>query len=112
MPDRRNSAGLPLWDDSRRNALLADIQGALEQPHEAGPIVAGEAVQTAEAIEIRSPHDRRVLVGRSEDADRSNIDRALALSQPQAWIGTGAAARCGRSCWSVPRICSRPTVRA
>ena len=95
MPDRPNSAGLPLWDDSRRDALLADIRAALEKPHEAGPIVGEEAVQTAEVIEIRSPHDRRVLVGCSAEAHQFNIDRALALSQAASveWDRRGGTAR-------------------
>jgi RHH-type proline utilization regulon transcriptional repressor/proline dehydrogenase/delta 1-pyrroline-5-carboxylate dehydrogenase len=95
LPDRRNSAGLPLWNEGSRDALLADIQAALKQPHVAGPIVAGEAVQTAEVIEIRSPHDRRVLVGHAAEADQSNIDRALDLSRAASadWDRRGGAAR-------------------
>ena len=60
LPERRNSLGLALWDDEVREPLLASIKQALATPAEAGPIVSGEVLEGVEAVDITSPHDRRV----------------------------------------------------
>jgi RHH-type transcriptional regulator, proline utilization regulon repressor / proline dehydrogenase / delta 1-pyrroline-5-carboxylate dehydrogenase len=94
-PERRNSLGLPLWEDAVREPLLASIKQALARPAEAGPIVSGEALEGVETIDITSPHDRRVVVGTCRYADPPAIDRALsaAKSASHEWDTMGGEAR-------------------
>ncbi len=63
-PDRVNSAGLDLADRATAPAVLAAIRS------QADGAVAG-------ARRIRSPADRRVVVGAIDDAGRSEVDAAL-----------------------------------
>ena len=63
MPERRNSLGLPLWENGVREPLVTAMERSLSAPAKAGPIVAGEAIFSGEAIDITSPQDRRVGVG-------------------------------------------------
>ena len=81
VPERRNSLGLPLWDDEVREPLLAAIKQALATPAEAGPIVSGEDLEGGEAVDITSPHDRSVIVGTCRSADPPAIDRALTAAK-------------------------------
>jgi RHH-type proline utilization regulon transcriptional repressor/proline dehydrogenase/delta 1-pyrroline-5-carboxylate dehydrogenase len=94
-PERRNSLGLPLWDEEVRAPLLAEITRTLATPAEAGPIVSGEIVSGGEAIAITSPQDRSVIVGACRAADPSAIDQALAAAQSAAagWDRMGGEAR-------------------
>ena len=84
-PERRNSLGLPLWDRPVRHALIHEIEQALAQPAEAGPIVAGEEVRGGEVVEIASPHDRRVIVGTCRHADAEAVDKALTAARAASW---------------------------
>jgi RHH-type transcriptional regulator, proline utilization regulon repressor / proline dehydrogenase / delta 1-pyrroline-5-carboxylate dehydrogenase len=95
VPERRNSLGLPLWEFSVREPLLAAVKEALAAPAAAGPIVAGEELQTGEAVEITSPHDRSVMVGTCRFADTNDIDAALAAAKDaaSAWDEIGGAKR-------------------
>ena len=95
MPKRRNSLGLPLWEDEVRERLLASIKQALATPSEAGPIVSGEVLEGVESVDITSPHDRRVIVGTCRSADPPAIDRALtaAKSASDDWDAIGGEAR-------------------
>ena len=95
-PVRKNSLGLPLWETSIRGPLVGAITAALERPATAGPIVSGRVVETGgEVIEITSPHDRRVVVGRCRTADRAAIDAALgaAKTASEVWDRSGGVAR-------------------
>ncbi len=95
LPERRNSLGLPLWEPSVRGPLLAAIKEALAAPAAAGPIVAGEELQSGEAVEITSPHDRSVVVGICRFADADAIDAALTAAKGAAgaWDEIGGAKR-------------------
>ena len=92
---RRNSLGLPLWEDATRASLLDGIGRALEKPATAGPIVSGKEIGTGPVTQVTSPHDHRVVVGTCRDADAAAIDAALeaAASAAQDWDGLGGAAR-------------------
>ncbi len=94
-PERRNSLGLPLWEDEVREPLLTAIKKSLATPAEAAPIVSGEELEGAESVEISSPHDRRVIVGTCRHADAPAIDRALAAAKAASheWDGKGGEAR-------------------
>ena len=64
LPERKNSLGLPLWDDQERGALLRSMAETLAEPAAANPIVAGEEIEEGGEVSwITSPHDRRVVVG-------------------------------------------------
>ncbi len=65
-PDRVNSAGVDLADRAIAPALLAAIRRRAEQSRDVGG-----------ARQIRSPADRRVLVGAIDDAGPSQIDAEL-----------------------------------
>ena len=79
LPERRNSLGLPLWDDRERKPLLRSMAQALAQPAAANPIVAGKEIEERGEVNwITSPHDRRVVVGVCRAASPEAIDQALA----------------------------------
>ncbi len=85
MPERKNSLGLALWDDSVRGALLRSIDEVLAKPAAANPIVAGKEVEEGgEVMSITSPHDRRVVVGLCRTASPEAIDHALAAADAAA----------------------------
>ena len=94
---RRNSAGLPLWDDATRTPLLAEIGMALKTPVKATALVPGNAA--GEAVrEITSPHDRSVVVGQVSEASDAQVEAAIAqaASSQEAWdaLGGGNRANC------------------
>ena len=94
---RRNSAGLPLWDDATRTPLLAEIGMALKTPVKATALVPGNAA--GEAVrEITSPHDRSVVVGQVSEASDAQVEAAIAqaASSQEAWdaLGGGYRANC------------------
>ncbi|HXG78743.1 MAG TPA: bifunctional proline dehydrogenase/L-glutamate gamma-semialdehyde dehydrogenase PutA, partial [Methyloceanibacter sp.] len=85
LPERKNSLGLPLFDPAVRVPLLGDIQRALANPAEAGPIVSGQAVEEGgETVWIASPHNRQIVVGICRSASPEAIDRALAAASAAA----------------------------
>jgi RHH-type proline utilization regulon transcriptional repressor/proline dehydrogenase/delta 1-pyrroline-5-carboxylate dehydrogenase len=94
-PVRRNSEGLPLWEDEVCEPLVTAIMRTLVTPEEAGPIVSGEVLAGVEAVAITSPHDRRVIAGICRTADPPAIDRALtaARSASHGWNALGGEAR-------------------
>ncbi len=94
---RRNSAGLPLWDDATRTQLLAEIGKALKTPVKATALVPGKA--PGEAVrEITSPHDRSVVVGQVSEASDAQVEAAVvhAAASQGAWdaLGGGNRANC------------------
>jgi len=68
-PDRANSAGFDLGDRAAAPALLASVQRLAGKTHRIGG--------AGPAREIRSPADRRILVGTAADATEAEIDAAL-----------------------------------
>jgi RHH-type proline utilization regulon transcriptional repressor/proline dehydrogenase/delta 1-pyrroline-5-carboxylate dehydrogenase len=67
-PDRDNSVGFDLADRAAAPALLAALRRR-----------AAVAPSTSGAREIRSPDDRRILVGAVDDASPAQIDAALGM---------------------------------
>jgi RHH-type proline utilization regulon transcriptional repressor/proline dehydrogenase/delta 1-pyrroline-5-carboxylate dehydrogenase len=81
LPERKNSLGLPLWDDRERRPLLRSMQEVLAAPASANPIVAGDEIETGNEVAwITSPHDRKVVVGTCRTASAETIDQALAAA--------------------------------
>jgi len=95
VPERRNSLGLPIWEDDVRASLLSSTKRALATASDAGPIVSGEMLEGAEVVNMTSPHDRRLVVGTCRYADPPAIDRALsaAKSASHDWDARGGDAR-------------------
>jgi len=83
FPDRRNSTGLDLADRAVAPAILATVGAQDGQPRR----VCG----SGPAREIRSPADRRLLVGTAHDATETEIAKALGrLAQGwRAWDAAG-----------------------
>jgi RHH-type proline utilization regulon transcriptional repressor/proline dehydrogenase/delta 1-pyrroline-5-carboxylate dehydrogenase len=98
LPERKNSLGLPLWEDSTRGPLLAAIERALADPAEANPIVAGQEIASGDVARIASPHDRRVVAGICRNAGPDAIDKALDTAKAAAedWDRLGGEARAQR----------------
>ena len=88
-PDRINSAGFDLADRVALPALLASVRRHADTLRRIG----GDGG----AREIRSPADRRVLVGTAADATPAEIDAALARLAGgwRDWDAAGAAHRAG-----------------
>jgi RHH-type proline utilization regulon transcriptional repressor/proline dehydrogenase/delta 1-pyrroline-5-carboxylate dehydrogenase len=98
LPERKNSLGLPLWDDATREPLLRAMKETLARPAIANPIVGGEEVEAGGEVNwITSPHDRRVVVGACRSASPEAIDQALAAakSASHAFDLLGGDARAG-----------------
>ena len=96
QPERKNSLGLPLWDDLVREPLLAQMERALADPATANPIVSGREVEEGGEVGwITSPHDRRVVVGVCRSASPEAIDKALGAAKmaSEDWDRLGGEAR-------------------
>ena len=96
QPERKNSLGLPLWDDLVREPLLAQMKRALADPATANPIVSGREVEEGgEVGRITSPHDRRVVIGVCRSASPEAIDEALGAAKiaSEDWDRRGGEAR-------------------
>ncbi len=91
---RRNSAGLPLWDDATRTPLLVEIGKALATPVKATALVPGKAAGEA-FRQITSPHDRSVVVGEISEASDAQVEAAItyAAAAQDSWDGLGGAYR-------------------
>jgi RHH-type proline utilization regulon transcriptional repressor/proline dehydrogenase/delta 1-pyrroline-5-carboxylate dehydrogenase len=93
---RRNSEGVPLWDDATRKALTATIEKVLQgADFSAAPIVNGKTAVNTEPAQITSPHDRRLVVGRVAEADAAQVETALssALAGFPDWDRLGGPRR-------------------
>jgi RHH-type proline utilization regulon transcriptional repressor/proline dehydrogenase/delta 1-pyrroline-5-carboxylate dehydrogenase len=73
---RPNSQGLNLADGSVVEQLARGATRALEGERIARPLVGGAAVQ-GEAVEVRAPADREIVVGRVVNARAEDAKRAL-----------------------------------
>jgi RHH-type proline utilization regulon transcriptional repressor/proline dehydrogenase/delta 1-pyrroline-5-carboxylate dehydrogenase len=96
LPERKNSAGLPLVEASVRNSLLADIGKVLKTPFAAGPIVDGTATTAGDAAAFAvSPHDHRERIGSARLATPQNLEDAITSARNAfvRWERTDAAER-------------------
>jgi len=96
LPERKNSDGLLLVEESVRRALLSDIGKALKTPFAAGPIINGGATTGGDAAAINvSPHDHRERIGTVRLATPQNLEDALSTARGAAarWARTEAAER-------------------
>jgi len=86
-PDRANSPGFDLGDRAAVPALLASVQRLASKAYRTGG--------AGPAREIRSPADRRVLVGSAADSTEAEMDAALTRLAAcfRDWDGTGAPHR-------------------
>jgi RHH-type transcriptional regulator, proline utilization regulon repressor / proline dehydrogenase / delta 1-pyrroline-5-carboxylate dehydrogenase len=94
--ERRNSRGFNLADPRELAPLAEAMQAALARPQRAVPIVSGRE-ESGEAHPVRSPADRRRVLGEARWASPELALRALeaaAAAQPR-WNASGAAARAG-----------------
>ena len=94
-PERRNSAGIPLWENGVRVPIEHAIEAELSLTLAAGPIVNGVAHTGDHGRDILSPHDQRSLVGLCVDADETHIDQALdaAVQSQETWDRLSGRAR-------------------
>jgi RHH-type proline utilization regulon transcriptional repressor/proline dehydrogenase/delta 1-pyrroline-5-carboxylate dehydrogenase len=90
---RKNSMGANLADDDELKAL-ADAVNAPHAPWSAAPLVPG-ATSTEPERDVTNPADRRVVVGRSRNADEATIALALdnAVAAQEGWDALPAASR-------------------
>jgi RHH-type proline utilization regulon transcriptional repressor/proline dehydrogenase/delta 1-pyrroline-5-carboxylate dehydrogenase len=96
LPARRNSEGLALTEASVRAPLLASMHDVLAQPFHAGAIVDGRTTAAgAGARTVVAPHDHTVTIGTVQDADASDVDRAIKVAQASlgAWDRLGGGKR-------------------
>ncbi len=94
-PERSNSAGTDLADRRVLDALAAMARALSGAPHEAAPLIAGQSVTRGTRRVIRSPADRRRVLGEAVAADAAAVIEAAAAAaraQP-AWDRLGADAR-------------------
>ncbi|HEY7765442.1 MAG TPA: bifunctional proline dehydrogenase/L-glutamate gamma-semialdehyde dehydrogenase PutA, partial [Aestuariivirgaceae bacterium] len=78
---RRNSAGLPLWDAGARKNLREEIAAILEErKFSAAPLVNGRALNGRAPMPVRSPHDRRHVIGEISEAAEKEIEQAVAAA--------------------------------
>ena len=94
-PQRRNSAGLALWETPVRETLLAGMRETLARTLSVGPIIAGREPTDAAGEAILSPHDRRTTVGRVVAATAEDVSAACAAGRgaQAAWDRRGGEAR-------------------
>ena len=92
-PERQNSAGLDLADDSVLDSLAAGVASAPQQ-WTAAPIVPGAPVQSA-ARPVTNPADRRDVVGHVTYATPETVTLAAQSAQQGQpdWASTSPAAR-------------------
>ncbi len=94
--ERRNSAGLPLFERSVREPLIAAMAAELAPSFAVGPVVNGRAVTGGDAAElVTCPHDRRERIGTVMTASPADIEQAVvsALAAQHAWDRRGGPDR-------------------
>ncbi|HEY3521047.1 MAG TPA: bifunctional proline dehydrogenase/L-glutamate gamma-semialdehyde dehydrogenase PutA [Rhodanobacteraceae bacterium] len=90
---RKNSMGANLANDDELKALAESID-APHAPWTAQPLVPGANTSEPER-DVTNPADRRMVVGRSRNADAATIERALgnAVAAQEGWDTLPAASR-------------------
>jgi RHH-type proline utilization regulon transcriptional repressor/proline dehydrogenase/delta 1-pyrroline-5-carboxylate dehydrogenase len=83
FPGRVNSAGLDLGDALVLDRVEAAVAAALAAPHQAAPLVGGEATPGV-TRQILSPADPTRCVGHVVDAGSDEVARALTLAEAAA----------------------------
>ncbi|MDP9139092.1 MAG: bifunctional proline dehydrogenase/L-glutamate gamma-semialdehyde dehydrogenase PutA, partial [Pseudomonadota bacterium] len=92
---RRNSRGLPVWDESTRLGLQAGIASARAETYRASAIIGGRPALSGKPTPVVAPHDRGVVVGVVHEAGKGEIEQALQSAQQSfpSWDGIGAERR-------------------
>ena len=93
--DRVNSAGIDLSIGAERARVAGAVAAFDGQRINAGPIVGGALLGGLDRREVRSPSDRKSVLGLAPEAASSDVDAAFAAAraaQP-AWDAAGGPAR-------------------
>ena len=95
FPGRTSSAGFPLWNNPTRVSLMNDIRRELAGTFEAAAIVEGKVTRNGTLRNIHAPHDHRILLGVSHDADEAAVEQAMtsASRHCREWDARGGALR-------------------
>jgi RHH-type proline utilization regulon transcriptional repressor/proline dehydrogenase/delta 1-pyrroline-5-carboxylate dehydrogenase len=94
QPERENSPGIALWEESERNDMVRAMKAEQGTAVEAVPLITGGA-KGAESHAVTAPHDRRITLGSVLYASEADVETALARAhkaQPE-WDALGGAAR-------------------
>ena len=93
--ERRNAAGMNLYDAHALRGLATDLDAALAKTWSAGPIVGGHTVERGELHTLTRPADRRQRLGTVHLADAATVDAALAAAHAAhaTWNAVPAAQR-------------------
>ena len=92
--DRQNSKGLDLADPLEIEALVEALEKRSSITYDAPSIVCGKEVG-GEEILVKSPADRRIIIGTTRHAEDADIDRALdaAVKAQKGWDALGGEGR-------------------
>ena len=92
--DRENSRGFDFSDEAALDGLERNV-GAITLAFEARPLLGDDSVPTGERIPVRSPHDRRVIVGTVVEATALEAARAVSIASTtgRAWSSVPAGER-------------------
>ncbi|MDE2446170.1 MAG: bifunctional proline dehydrogenase/L-glutamate gamma-semialdehyde dehydrogenase PutA, partial [Alphaproteobacteria bacterium] len=92
---RVNSAGVPLWRSSDRQALLASMAKASAKPRVAQAIVVGEGRSDGPLRVIHAPYDASLKVGEVREASDAAVEKAMvsAAAAQVPWDQLGGPAR-------------------
>jgi RHH-type proline utilization regulon transcriptional repressor/proline dehydrogenase/delta 1-pyrroline-5-carboxylate dehydrogenase len=93
--DRLNSEGVDLTIEAERERLGRAIEKLDAERLTSGPIVDGKLCSGVEAHEVKSPVDRRRVLGQTSEASADDIDRAFDLAREAqlGWDRQGGARR-------------------
>jgi len=94
-PARRNSSAEDLSVAADRDLLVRAIGLRVAEPLSAAPLIGGRRIETGAALEVRSPNDRRILLGVVREAGEADIDLAFvrAKAAQRAWNDLQGAGR-------------------
>jgi RHH-type proline utilization regulon transcriptional repressor/proline dehydrogenase/delta 1-pyrroline-5-carboxylate dehydrogenase len=94
-PDRKNSRGVDFSDEIVLASLENDLEGNPVQLTAVQVSADAHATAKSTPVSIVNPADRSEIVGTVEEADRGEVERAVALAAGAgvAWSRTPAAAR-------------------
>ncbi|MDX2417513.1 MAG: bifunctional proline dehydrogenase/L-glutamate gamma-semialdehyde dehydrogenase PutA [Xanthomonadales bacterium] len=92
--DRQNSTGLDLTDPLETQALVEALAERSSTTYDAPSIVCGKEVG-GEEILVKSPADRRIVIGTTRHTEDADIDRALdaAVKAQKGWDAVGGEGR-------------------